>query len=184
MLWILLIIGCVIAAVMCFFIIMDIISGDWSDIGSCAKQMVASIGIALIGFVGIVAIHALSYKEEAVQTDCKELVSLADTSEISGNVSGGLYYVNVSIDSDEVYSFYYKANNGVKKGKVDAETATIYEKDNCTPQVIEYTTHTKNKMNKVLRNILAFGYGESIQKTYDIYTPKGTILKRFNLDAQ
>ena len=37
-------------------------------------------------------------------------------------------------------------------------------------------------MNKVLRNILAFGYGESIQKTYDIYTPKGTILKRFNLN--
>lgn len=84
-----------------------------------------------------------------------------------------------------VYSFYYKVSNGgIKRGKVNAEYTTIYEKDDCTPHVVEYTTYTKNKMNEVLRAVLVFGYEGSSQKTYEIYTPTGTILRTFSLDAQ
>ncbi len=64
----------------------------------------------------------------------------------------------------------------------EKEKVTIYEKDDCTPHVEEYTTYTKNKMNRILRMILAFGYGESSKKSYEIYIPTGTIFS--NLVSQ
>jgi hypothetical protein len=113
------------------------------------------------------------------------LISITDDSKISGKGSGGLYYVRISIDTDENYSFYYKLNNGgFKRGTVKAESTTIFEKDDSTPHVIEYTTYTKNKMNVILRAILAFGYGTSNNKSYEIYTPTGTILRTFSLNTQ
>ena len=89
------------------------------------------------------------------------------------------------VDTDEVYSFYYEVDNGgIKRGKVNADDTIIYEKENCTPHVVEYTTYTKNKMNNTLRVILAFGYGKSSHKTYEIYTTPGTVLRTFALDTQ
>ena len=186
MLWILLIVGGFGALIMLIITIFVMFSSyrDWDDVGSYAIRMIIFIVIGLVGFFGLSGIGTLSY-EEVTQTGDWELVSLTDNSEISGSGSGSLYYVHVSIDTNDVYSFYYEVNNGgVKRGKVDADYTTIYEKDDCTPHVVEHTTYTKNKMNKVLRAILAFGYGESSQKTYEIYTPTGTILRTFSLDAQ
>ena len=186
MLWILLVVGGFGAFIMFFLTIAGILSSyrDWHEVGSYAIRMVILIVIGSIGLFGFIGIDALSY-EEVAQTGDWELISLTDNSEIAGNVSGGLFYVHVSIDTDEAYSFYYKVNNGgIKRGKVNADYTTIYEKDDCTPHVVEHTTYIKNKMNKVLRLILAFGYGESSQKTYEIYTPTGTILRTFSLDAQ
>lgn len=186
MLWIALVVGGFGAFIMLLFTIVGMFSSYrvWSDIGSYAIRMGIFIVIGLVGLFGLGGIDALSY-EEVAQTGDWELVSLTDNSELSGSGSGGLFYVHVSIDTDEVYSFYYEVNNGgVKKGKVDADYTTIYEKDDCTPHVVEYTTYTKIKMNKVLRAILTFGYGESSNTTYEIYIPKGTILRTFSLDAQ
>lgn len=186
MLWILLFVGGFGAIIMFLFAIVEMFSSYrvWSNVGSYAIRMGIFIVIGLVGLFGLSGIDALSY-EEVAQTGDWELVSLTDNSELSGSGSVGLFYVHVSIDTDEVYSFYYEVNNGgVKRGKVDADYTTIYEKDDCTPHVVEYTTYTKNKMNKVLRAILAFGYGEPSQKTYEIYTPTGTILRTFFLDAQ
>lgn len=186
MLWILLIVGGIGAVMMLIDIIFEMFGSyiDWSDVGRYAIRMVIFIVIGLVGLFGFSGIDALSY-EKVAQTGDWELVSLTDNSEISGSCSRGLFYVHVSIDTDEVYSFYYDVDNGgVKRGKVDANYTTIYEKDDCTPHVVEYTTYTKNKMNKVLRAILAFGYGESSQKNYEIYTPTGTILRTFSLDTQ
>lgn len=187
MLWILLVVGGLGALVMAILASAELFSSYYKDrnyIAVRAKCMGIFIVIGLVGLFGLSRIDDLSY-EEVAQTDDWELVSLMDNSEISESGSGGLFYVHVSIDTDEVYSFYYKVNNGgVKRGKVDAEYTTIYEKDDCTPHVVEYTIYTKNKMNKVLRAILAFGYGETSQKTYEIYTPTGTILVTSSLDKQ
>lgn len=38
-------------------------------------------------------------------------------------------------------------------------------------------------MNTILRKIVDFGYGESIRNEYEIYVPKGTILKNFSVDT-
>ncbi len=186
MLWILFLVGVLGAVIFFFMFVGEIFSSyrDWGDIRSYGIKMVICIVLGIVGFLGICGIDCLSY-DEVLQTGNWELVSITDDSQISGKGSGGLFYVRVSIDTDEVYSFYYQVNDdGFKKGKVDADKTTIYEKADCVPHVVEYTTYTKNKMNSILRIILAFGYGESSQKTYEIYTPTGTILRTFDLDLQ
>ena len=186
MLWILFVVGGIGAIIFFLMCVVEIFSRyrDWDDIRSWGIKMVICIALAAGGFLGLCGIDCLSYNEVS-QTGNWELVSITDDSQISGKGSGGLFYVRVSIDTEEVYSFYYQVNEGgFKRGKVDADTTTIYEKDDCTPHVVEYTTYTKNKMNSILRIILAFGYGESSQKTYEIYTPTGTILRTFNLNSQ
>lgn len=185
MLWILLLVGGIGAFIMFVLIVAEFFlsSIEWHDIREFAIKMVIFIGIGAVGFFGLAGIDALSYEEVSKTADW-ELQSLSDNSQISGKGAGTLFYVYVSIDTNEVYSFYYKQDDGgFKRGKVEADKTTIYE-INCTPHVVEYTTYTKNKMNNFLRAILAFGYGESNQQTYEIYTPKGTILKTFNLDSQ
>lgn len=197
MLWIFVVVGGVGAVIIGLFCIFEIFGPSKPDCSKVDRYVVRFVIFSvtqLVGFFGLIGIGTLSY-EEVVQTDDWELVSLTDNSEISGSGSSGLFYVHVSIDTDEVYSFYYKVNNGgVKRGKVDADYTTIYEKDDCTPHVVEHTLYTKNKMNKVLMAILTFGYysnpiqpiqpSQTSQKTYEIYTPTGTILRTFSQDAQ
>ena len=140
--------------------------------------------VGLIGFFGLDKIRT-STIEEISKTGEWDIVSLTDNSEVDGSTTGGLFYVYCSIDTDEVYSFYYETTDGgIKRGKVDADNTTIYEKEDCIPHVVEYTTYTKNKMNKTLREILAFGFGESSKKSYEIYAPSGSVIRTFSLDAQ
>jgi len=184
MLWILFIGGCIGAISYLFYIVFLFFVFEWDEIGQYSIKLAICAVIGLVGLFGLVGIDSLEYKEVA-QTDELELVSLTDNSEISGSASGGLFYVHASIDTDEVYSFYYEVDNGgIKRGKVSADDTIIYEKENCTPHVVEYTTYTKNKMNNTLRVILAFGYGKSSHKTYEIYTTPGTVLRTFALDTQ
>lgn len=186
MLWILSVVGAIGAIIFFLLAVLEIFSSfrDWDDIRSWGIKMVICIALGAVGLLGLCGIDCLSYNEVS-QTGNWELVSITDDSQISGKGSGGLFYVRVSVDTDEVYSFYYQVNDGgFRRGKVGADKTIIYEKDDCTPHIVEYTTYTKNKMNSILRAILAFGYGESSQKTYEIYTPKGTILRTFNLDSQ
>ena len=186
MLWILLVVGAIGTMIFFFMSVVEIFSSftDWRDVRSWGKKMVICIALGAVGILGLFGIDCLSYTEVS-QTGNWDLVSITDNSQISGKGSGGLFYVRVSVDTDEIYSFYYQVNDdGFRRGKVDADTTIIYEKDDCTPHIVQYTTYTKNKMNNILRAILAFGYGESSQETYEIYTPKGTILRTFNLDSQ
>ena len=184
MLWILLVVGAVGALIMLIWTIIDLFELDWYEARDSAIKFGICLVIGAVGLFGLAGIDALSY-EEVSKTGDWELQSLSDNSQISGKGSGGLFYVYVSIDTNEVYSFYYKeSDDGFKRGKVNADKTTIYERDNITPHVVEYTTYTKNRMNIILRAILAFGYGESSQETYEIYTPKGTILRTFELDSQ
>ncbi len=136
---------------------------------------------AIIGIFKIVDINSMTY-EETLQTDNLELVSLADNSQVFGK--GSLFYI--SIGTDEVYSFYYKVDdNSFKSGKVEADITTVHELDDCTPHIEEYTTYIRNKMDDSMMNFLLFSDASIPQeKTYEIYVPKGTILRTFNLDSQ
>ena len=68
---------------------------------------------------------------EVIENDEYNLVSLMDNNEISEINKSSLFYVHISIDTDDVYTFYYKmsSNGGIKRGKVDANCTIIYEKD-------------------------------------------------------
>jgi hypothetical protein len=155
----------------------------WYDLRSYLTKLVILIVVGLVGLFGLAGIDSLSY-DETLQTGNWELIPVRYDSD---KESGGLSYAYVSDDTNENYSFYYQTSdddNVIKKGKVETDAATIYEEDNCTPHVVEYTIYTKNTMNRTLRMILAFGYGESTQKTYEIYTPIGTIFRISDLDSQ
>ena len=144
--------------------------------------MLIFIGIGIISILGLAGIYALSYEEES-ETGNWELVAITDDTRTSGKASGGPFYIQMSVDTDDVYSFYYKVeDDGFKRGTLKADSTTIYEEDNCTPHIVRYTTYTKNKMNGILRGILALEFGTSEEQSYKIYIPKGTILKYYSLD--
>ena len=87
-----------------------------------------------VGCVGLDKINSMSY-DEVSQTDCWELQSLSDSSQISGNI--------YATKTEEVYLFYYKVNdNDFKIGKVDADKTIIKETDDF-PHIIVYTTYKK-----------------------------------------
>jgi len=183
MLWII-IIFCFFAIVVNIFSIIDgLLDAEWHYAFKAFVRTCIFLAIGFVSIFSLVKIAAWSY-QETEQTASYKLVSLQDNSQISGHGSGNLFYVYASIDTEEVYTFYYKFNDGFKKGKINSENVIIYEKDNCNPLILEYTTYTKGKMNGFLRALLTFGFPNRSEKHYEIYVPKGTILQTFNLDSQ
>ena len=147
-----------------------------------ATWFVVLLLITVIGIYACFKAESTKY-EETSQTDYKELVSLADNSEVSGEFTHRLFYVYVSIDTNEVYTFYYKLDDGgYKRGKVDSTITTIYEVDGVIPHIEEYTFQKKYDLNPILEALLTSGSSEEIY--YKIYVPKGTVAKSYNLDLQ
>lgn len=184
MLWILLVLGVMIAVGGCVVIIFDFLNCPY-DIREDAIKTVIALGIGAVGLLGLLGVDSLSY-DEVTQTDEGELVAISEGEILTllddeGKVSvvlqdsEDLYNVAYN-ETDNCYSFCYNNKDGMAVGvKADKDVVTFCETDDCTPYVVEYTTYTKNKMNEVLRIILAFGFGESNQKSYEIYTPAETI---------
>lgn len=182
MLWILLFFGAIGTIFMLCMLMSAIWREDLYDVKDASIKMAIFLVVGLIGVFGIKWIYH--------QGDCEvseinsfELISIVDNSQVSGE----LYYIQATTNPKEVYSFYYKVEqSGFKLGTIEANVTTIYEKEDCSPKVVEYTNHRKNKINKALRIFLVFSgsYGESSQKTYEVFIPEGTILKSFNLDSQ
>lgn len=132
----------------------------------------------ILGIVGCLGLDIISYLiyDKVSQTGNWELELIIDEDLDES------FYICESIGTEEYCSFYYRLNNGMVESKnVDLDITTIYEKDDCTPYVVEYTHHQRAKMNNTLRAILAFGFGEtSCYKTYEIYIPTGKVLRKFN----
>lgn len=143
MLWILLAIGGFGVVVVIFLTIFEVVFSyrNWFEIRGYIVKMVIFAGIGLIAFFGLDKISDLSY--EVIENDEYNLVSLTDNNEISEINKSSLFYVHISIDTDDVYTFYYKmsSNGGIKRGKVDANCTIIYEKDNCIPHIVVHTIY-------------------------------------------
>lgn len=182
MLWILVIVGVIgiIYNVVSFFI--ELFSSSKWYLKDAAILTIIFAVIATISIFALAGVFSLDY-EIVEKTDEIKLVSLQDSSQINGSAGGGAFYVYASVGSEEVYTYYYQLENGgYKRGKICADNAIIFEKDNCNPEIIEYTTYQKNKLGGVIRGILTFDIPES--KSYEIYVPKGTVLSTFVLDSE
>ncbi len=181
MLWFILVLGGLGAILYFCLSILDLTVLDFEASREHFVKFIKFFIVCLVGVFGLNGISNLNY-EEIEKTGDWELISVADTVKISGEGSGGLFYVHVSVDSEDVYSYYYKLDNGgIKKGSVKAENTLIYENNDCTPHIVEYTTYTKNKMNKILWAIATFGIGDEESKSYEIYVPKNSILRTYSL---
>ena len=189
MLWVLALLGIGFSVIMVFCTIGDFIKGEDRDF--ILGDLIIIIIAGAIGGGAICGINEIQslYYEEVVQTNDWQIVPIEDSSQISGKIN----YIRVSLDTNEVYSFYYQTNDGgVRRENVFTEQAVIYEDNNCTPHVIEYTTYMCNEMDTTLLNILAPPMYEQREekkeleenRSYEIYIPEGSILRTFALDSQ
>lgn len=184
MLWIIGIVSGFIAliAFICIFLFF-FMEGPWESLSALVVTIIAVV-ITVGCFCGLNKIYDMRY-EETKQTGEWTLVSLQDSSQLSGQLHGGAFYVRASIDTEERYTFYYKLENGgYKNAKVDADHTTIFEQDSGTPHIVQYTVTFKSKMPKWLHNTLAFGFGNEQYNTFELYIPKGSLVQDFTLDLK
>ena len=184
MLWVMIIggfLGAIWTAIWNFMEMFDYWYGfcfDWNLL--IVPGLFALLGI--IGFLCLAEVYSLDYEESELSEEYN-LVSLQDSSQLKGGASGGLFYVCASLGAEEVYTYYYELENGgYKRGKISAEDTVIFEKDDCVPKILEYTVYTRNKLGSILKTILTFSNPTS--ERYEIFVPKETVLKTFNLDSK
>ena len=125
-----------------------------------------------------------TYTEEEVET--KNLISVKSDQGISGKGSGSLLYYAISIESQNTYSYYYElSDGGVQKESIDAKYTVIYEKEKkeCVPRV-EKHKNMKHFYHPNFMGIFTFKTYDSTDYSYhhEMYVPKGTILRKFELD--
>lgn len=183
MLWIVVLGSIVVALFSIVSGIFALLDRNWKYVLHNVIRIIIGVLVFFVSIFCLGAIGAQSY-QETEKTAKYELVSLQDNSQISGSARGGLFYVYASMDTDEVYMYYYKSGDGYRKGKITSENVIIYEQENCTPTIVEYTTYTKVKMNGILEGILSFCSFRGEEKNYEFYVPKGTVVQTFSLDLQ
>lgn len=166
-----------------FFGFFDLLDHDFKSVWHNVKRIAICVVVFFVSAFCLGAIGARSY-QETEKTAEYELVSLQDNSQISGYARGGLFYVYASMDTNEVYMYYYKFGDGYRKGKITSENVIIYEREACTPTIVEYTTYTKVKMNGILEGLLSFCSFRDEEKSYEFYVPEGTVVQTFSLDLQ
>lgn len=131
--------------------------------------------VALLVFVALV--DSTPTEPEQVEEQYREIVSLKDGTR---KESYGFLTVYSSLERD-VYSYYYMTENGgYKRETIGNHNVTIFEEDSCTPRVTTVTTYTTK------REVLGIKWDDRkvIKVEYNIYVPKGSIVREFKLDAE
>lgn len=144
---------------------------------------VAMIGNGFVGAFIAILIYvciALMYKPHAdyEETITHELVSLNDGSTTSGSFTLGSGYVGEHL----TYTFYRKeGEHGIVRRSIRANKTTIYEVDSTeAPKLV--VSEVPSGINY---NLWLFSINKDCGKEhYDLYIPKGSIVKEFNLDNQ
>ena len=111
------------------------------------------------------------------------IICAKDNSTISGNMSGGIFYVQASVSEKSEYHYYYQQEDGgIKLGTIPADDTTIYyveEGENAYLQTIVETTYTWDYNNDP-----ATIWDETSETTYKLYVPEGSITSVYELDAE
>lgn len=163
----------------------------WSIDMTRKKRLISFISLAIgISCLGVDWYIMSSYYEETVVSEVYKLVSIQDASEIYGEGRGSLTNIYVSIETRDVYTFYYQVEgNGFKRGKIAADDAVVFERDDCIPHIVEQTTYRKNRIKDTCSDwwwdlLGGFEPISSTSKYYEIYVPKGSIIRDFTFDLQ
>lgn len=139
-------------------------------------RIVLIIDFALI-FV-IVANISTSVKSEQVEEQYRELISL----KAGTRQEGKEFLITYSYLEKDVYSYYYRTENGgYKRENIKDSNVTIFEEDNCTPRITKVITTYFTQYE--MFGIKSTGSNEQ-EEEYNIYVPKGSIVREFKLDAE
>jgi hypothetical protein len=102
-----------------------------------------------------------------------ELVAMQDTA----NVQGSFFLGSGTIESKPYYVFYQKTGKGLKFGKIPVENVIVYEEKGRTDGLINVYA---KRFTKDVYKLFAVVSGTR----YEIFIPKGSILRDFKLDLK
>lgn len=111
------------------------------------------------------------------------VICAKDNSFVTGNISGGIFYVRGSVSEKSVYKYYYQLEDGgIKQGTIPAESTTIYFVKSGEDAYLETIVITEYSLNK--NNTPATRWHESSKATYKLYVPEGSITNVYEFNAE
>lgn len=176
----------ILVAVITFFVSLIIIFSE-ENLGRGIRMllvMLVAVGLSIGCFHGINGICNMRYEEITPDGEWP-LISLQDQSKTQIQGSGCLFYVKTITSSLDEYVFYYQLENGgYKQGRVDSTRATIFEQEEGIPKLVDCVVNLKSDIPKWLDTLLTFGYGSESYYVFELYVPKGTVLRDFEIDLE
>ena len=145
---------------------------------SCFFAIECTILCIVIVVTSVVFLFRSPIEPKQVEEQYRELVSIKD-----GTRKESYGFLTMYSNSErDVYSYYYMTENGgYKRETIEDYNVTIFEEDNCTPRITKVTiTYFYQygflgiKWNEI----------ERTEEEYNIYVPKGSIVREFELDAE
>ena len=157
---------------------------DWAELKVPTICFTIFLTLFLAGNFGDVWVASMNYTEEEY-VGTWEIIAVSDSNQISGSCAGSIFYSIGTLNSQDVYSLYYKCGEGYKRITVYAYNTTIYEQDGCTPHITQYEVRTKTKLPHFWYTLLKFEKANSnYYLKHDIVVPKGTINVNYALDLE
>ena len=145
------------------------------------------IGVAFIiaAIIGIL-VDTRNFEEEKsqeVKVTTLNLVAAKDNYRINGNMQRSIFYVTGSISEKAEYTFYYQLEGGgIKQGRINADSTTIYYVEDCEEPHLEIIETTPYKA--------VYYKGEHYSRlngvtsiTYKLYVPEGSVQNVYEFDA-
>jgi len=131
----------------------------------------------VVGFIfsGLLLLFGSAFQiAEYSETVTHEIVSMGDGTDTDASFFLGCGY----IEENMVYNYYRKTDNGgIVRRSISADIATIYETDTLTtPKIVIHMVPYHNDGFWFPLN------GNRGNQKYDIYLPKGSVIKDIKLD--
>ena len=157
----------------------------WLDLITIKKYLMAlliSCVVVLFSILGLKWVNSYTYSETK-KTGEYELIPMNPINNNPIYDEERDIYIAKNIDN-QYYSFYYKTDNGIKRGSIEVNKTTIYREENENPYLVVYTTTTKSKMNGILYRFLTFTLPESTEDTYELNTKMGSLIEEYPMNSQ
>jgi hypothetical protein len=157
-----------------FWIVFNLSEFDW-----WSKGGIICISLCLVILIGSVTwtVVVVSQKPLVLQQKTKEIVALKDNMTVEGHFG---FLGRGYIDGKLVYIYQSKAGDNFQTGYINAcdPGLFIHEDDKETPRIV-WSNWNKSSFYE-------FWFKDCYDNTYqvDIYVPKGTVDKSFDVDQQ
>ncbi len=145
-----------------------------------AKEMKIVIILSIIAVVSLVVAlwlkKKLRYYEK--KTETKYIVSVNTERVVEGTSIGSMWHFATEITSKRIYTVYEKLKDGAYHSiDINAQYTYVYEQDDTIPRVEKHINRRKYKYPGVVRFLIFEKEDEEYSWYYDMYVPKGSILR-------
>ena len=122
-------------------------------------------------------------KSQEVKVTTQDLVAIKDNSSIDGNKNRSIFYVTGSIKEKAEYTYYYRLEDGgIKQGRINADSTTIYYVEDGKEPYLEITETTPYTDVYKKGVYLRRDEGQT-SITYKLYVPEGSVQNVYEFDA-